>query len=221
MVIKRFKCIVMLCCCLICVVILMESTRVTEEVSVNNYRKVVAITFDDGPHGTNTLTLLNELRKRNVKATFFLVGERIYGNEDIVLMMYRDGHAIGNHTYSHQNLTIIKQEEAAKEIFDTNELISSITGKEVTYIRPPCGFWNEELFESVDMIPVFWDVDPKDWCTKNVNTIVENVINNVDDGDIILFHDIYETSVVAALEVIDRLTDMGYVFVTVDEIILD
>lgn len=199
----------------------MESTRVTEEVSLNNYRKVVAITFDDGPHSTNTLTLLNELRKRNVKATFFLVGERIQGNEDIVLMMYRDGHVIGNHTYSHQNLTIIKQQDAAKEILDTNELISSITGREVTYIRPPCGFWNGELFESVDMIPVFWDVDPKDWCTKNVNVIVENVINNVDDGDIILFHDIYETSVVAALEVIDRLTDMGYIFVTVDEIILD
>ncbi len=211
----------MLCCCLICGIIFVESSRTATEVSNNNYRKVVAITFDDGPHSVNTLTLLNELRKRNVKATFFLVGERIHGNEDIVLMMYRDGHIIGNHTYSHQNLTVLTKEAAVKEILDTNELISSITGKKVEYIRPPCGFWNEQLLYSVDMTPVFWDVDPKDWCTKNVNTIVENVINNVDDGDIILFHDIYETSVAAALEVIDRLQDMGYVFVTIDEIMLE
>lgn len=219
--VMRFRCVIMLCCCLLCSILLMESTREEAVVSNNSSRKVVAITFDDGPHYKNTLELLNELRKRNVKASFFLVGERIPGNEDIVLMMYRDGHVIGNHTYTHRNLTAITKEDVIEEVVETNKMINSITGRDVEYIRPPCGLWSEELLYMVDMTPVFWDVDPRDWCTKNVNEIVESVVNNVEDGDIILFHDIYESSVVAAIEVIDRLSDMGYVFVTVDEIILE
>lgn len=198
----------------------MESANEEMVVSNNNSRKVVAITFDDGPHYRNTLELLEELRKRNVKASFFLVGERIPGNEDIVLMMHRDGHVIGNHTYTHQKLTEISEENVIKEIVETNKMINSITGRDVEYIRPPCGSWSEELLYVVDMTPVFWNVDPRDWCTRNVNEIVENVVNNVEDGDIILFHDIYESSVVAALEVIDILSDRGYEFVTVSEIAL-
>lgn len=202
-----------------CGIVLMESAREETVVSNNSSRKVVAITFDDGPHYRNTLELLEELRKRNVKASFFLVGERIPGNEDIVLMMYRDGHVIGNHTYSHQKLTVIPEENVIEEVLETNKIIRSITGHDVEYIRPPCGSWSDELLYVVDMTPVFWDVDPRDWCTRNVNEIVENVVSNVEDGDIILFHDIYESSVVAALEVIDRLSDRGYVFVTISEII--
>lgn len=217
--VMRFRCVVMLCCCLMCGIVLMESAREETVVSNNSSRKVVAITFDDGPHYRNTLELLEELRKRNVKASFFLVGERIPGNEDIVLMMYRDGHVIGNHTYSHQKLTVIPEENVIEEVLETNKIIRSITGHDVEYIRPPCGSWSDELLYVVDMTPVFWDVDPRDWCTRNVNEIVENVVSNVEDGDIILFHDIYESSVVAALEVIDRLSDRGYVFVTISEIV--
>lgn len=216
----RFRCVIMLCCCLLCSILLMESANEEMVVSNNNSRKVVAITFDDGPHYKNTHKLLEELRKRNVKASFFLVGERIPGNEDIVLMMHRDGHVIGNHTYTHQKLTEISEENVIKEIVETNKMINSITGRDVEYIRPPCGSWSEELLYVVDMTPVFWNVDPRDWCTRNVNEIVENVVNNVEDGDIILFHDIYESSVVAALEVIDILSDRGYEFVTVSEIAL-
>lgn len=219
---KRFICIVLVALCLMSFIFLYERRDEGMEASQNvNYEKVVAITFDDGPNPINTKTLLDGLRERGVKATFFLVGERIEGNEDLILRMYEDGHVIGNHSYSHSILTQMSKEAALEEIERTNTLIENITGERVKYIRPPCGCWDEEMLFEVDMTPVFWDVDPQDWCTSNVNVVVERVVNNVKDGDIILFHDIYESSVVAALEVIDRLTDMGYVFITVDEILVD
>ena len=182
-------------------------------------RKIVAITFDDGPHYKNTKLLLDGLRERGVKATFFLVGSRIAGNEDLILQMYEDGHLIGNHTYSHANLTGIPKSEVLGEITKTNVLIEAITGEKVQYLRPPCGYWNDNLQEKIKMEKVLWTVDPKDWQATNVTQVVNAVMLDVEDGDIILLHDIYNSSVVAALEIVDRLLDMGYEFVTVDEIL--
>ena len=105
------------------------------------------------------------------------------------------------------------------EVTKTNELIENITGRKVRYLRPPCGYWNDKLAKEIDMNPVFWTVDPTDWKSTNVTQVVDSVMQNVEDGDIILMHDIYSSSVVAALEVVDRLLDMGYEFVTVDEIL--
>ena len=191
-------------------------------VSASTYtekKKIVAITFDDGPHYKNTKLLLDGLRERGVKATFFLVGSRIAGNEDLILQMYRDGHLIGNHTFSHADLTGIPEMEVLGEVTKTNELIEKITGEKVIYLRPPCGYWNDNLAKKINMKPVFWTVDPTDWKSTNVTQVVNSVMQNVEDGDIILMHDIYSSSVVAALEVVDRLLDMGYEFVTVDEIL--
>ena len=107
------------------------------------------------------------------------------------------------------------------EINKTNSLIEEITGEPVKYIRPPCGSWSDRLLYEVDMTPVFWSVDPKDWCTQSVSTVVSRVMTDVSDGDIILFHDIYDSSVTAALEVIDRLALQGYKFVTIDDILIE
>ncbi|MGN0375096.1 MAG: polysaccharide deacetylase family protein, partial [Butyrivibrio sp.] len=187
---KRFICVVLTGICLLGYIFLQENSKLTEAASLNNsYHKVVAITFDDGPNPGTTWRLLEGLKERGVKATFFLVGERIEDNEDIVLRMYNDGHVIGNHTYSHVELTKIPEREALEEISVTNGIIEEITGEEVAYIRPPCGLWDEKMLFQIDMTPVFWDVDPKDWCTLCVNDVVERVIRRVDDGDIILFHD--------------------------------
>lgn len=183
------------------------------------HRKRVAITFDDGPHYKNTKLLLDGLRERGVKATFFLVGNRIAGNEDLILQMYKDGHLIGNHTFSHANLTDIPDSEVMGEITKTNAVIEAITGEKVQYLRPPCGYWNNELSQKIKMKTVLWTVDPKDWKATNVTQVVNAVMYDVEDGDIILLHDIYNSSVVAALEVVDRLLNMGYEFVTVDEIL--
>lgn len=198
-------------------------SRQTAQVTgkVYGYEKTVALTFDDGPHSRYTKELLEGLRERGVKATFFVVGENIEGNEDIIKQMYEDGHVIGNHTYSHVELTKLSKEAALLEIEKTNSLIEKITGEPVKYIRPPCGSWKESMLYEVNMTPVFWNVDPMDWCTYQVSTVVNRIMNDVEDGDIILFHDIYDSSVAAALEVVDRLLSMGYVFVTVDGIIIE
>lgn len=188
---------------------------------MKTYEKIVAITFDDGPSGMYTEQLLDGLKQRGVKATFFLIGENIEGREKIVKRMYEEGHIIGNHTYSHVELTKMEYGECQAEIEKTNVLIESITGQRVKYIRPPCGTWDEKLLYDINMEPVFWDIDPVDWNTRDVSAMVEKVVSSVRDRDIILFHDIYDTSVTAALEVIDRLKSMGYVFVTVEDIIIE
>lgn len=185
------------------------------------YEKTVAITFDDGPRSSSTVKLLDGLKERGIRATFFVVGENIPGNEEIIARMHDEGHIIGNHTYTHVELAKLSHSAAVNEINKTNSLITRITGEPVKFIRPPCGSWNEKLLYEFDMTPVFWSVDPKDWCTQSVSTVVSRVMTDVADGDIILFHDIYDSSVTAALEVIDRLSAQGFKFVTIDDILIE
>lgn len=185
------------------------------------YEKTVAITFDDGPRSSSTVKLLDGLKERGIRATFFVVGENIPGNEEIIARMHDEGHIIGNHTYTHVELAKLSHSAAVNEINKTNSLITRITGEPVKFIRPPCGSWNEKLLYEFDMTPVFWSVDPKDWCTQSVSTVVSRVMTDVSDGDIILFHDIYDSSVTAALEVIDRLSAQGFKFVTIDDILIE
>ena len=221
---KKFCMVLLILACLIaflfvCGTIDEETETKMKSVSVYD-EKTVAVTFDDGPGAESTMMLLDGLKERNVRATFFLVGENIKGHEDIVKRMHDEGHIIGNHTYTHVILTKIPQEKALEEIYNTNKIIEEITGEKVKYIRPPCGEWNNDMFFKVDLQPVFWNVDTLDWKRKDVGGIVEDVVKNVRSGDIILLHDIYDTSVAAALEIIDRLKDKGFVFVTVDEILI-
>lgn len=193
--------------------------KVSENIVIKE--KYVAITFDDGPDGKTTENLLEGLKERGVVATFFIVGENIEGNEEVIKKMYEEGHLIGNHTYSHINLMQTDMKKSLEEIEKTNEKIYEITGYYPQYIRAPYGKYDRQLEDNVDMIPVFWDVDPNDWNTKDCGKVVRTVVDSVSDGDIILMHDIYNSSVVAALEIIDELRQRGYVFVTVDQIILD
>ena len=221
---KKFCMVLLILACLIaflfvCGTIDKETETKMKSVSVYD-EKTVAVTFDDGPGAESTIMLLDGLKERNVRAAFFLVGENIKGHEDIVKRMHDEGHIIGNHTYTHVILTKIPQEKALEEIYNTNKIIEEITGEKVKYIRPPCGEWNNDMFFQVDLQPVFWNVDLLDWKRKDVGGIVEDVVKNVRSGDIILLHDIYDTSVAAALEIIDRLKDKGFVFVTVDEILI-
>lgn len=181
----------------------------------------VAITFDDGPQYKTTMKLLDGLKERQVTATFFLLGEKIEERREVVERMQEDGHLIGNHTYSHIQLNSVSINDAIAEIEKTNEIIREITGETPQYIRPPFGSWSKRLEEKIDMTPVLWTVDPCDWNTADIKKIVDCVVSEVDNGDIILMHDIYDTSVVAALEIIDRLKAKGYIFVTVDQLLLD
>lgn len=184
-------------------------------------QKLVALTFDDGPHPVYTERLLDGLKERNVKATFFLIGKSADKYPDLVKRMAEEGHLIGNHTMDHVQLNHQTYEKALEQIRKSNQVISQITGQTPRYIRPPFGEWSKELEEEVDMTAVLWDVDPVDWKVKNTETVVKRILKNAGEGDIILLHDVYGTSVDAALEIVDQMRAEGYEFVTVDEIILD
>ncbi len=182
---------------------------------------VVALTFDDGPHPAYTERLLDGLKERGVQATFFLIGVNAEGQEALIERMAEDGHLIGNHTYSHVQLTKISDEKACEEIGKTNTLLEGICGQKISYVRPPFGSWPEALDCLTDMRVVLWSVDPLDWKVQNTDAVVKAVVNKAKDGDIILLHDVYKTSVEAAFQIIDALQEKGYEFVRVDELLLD
>jgi len=192
-----------------------------QEKTENTGTKKIAITFDDGPHPQYTEQLLDGLKERGVKATFFVTGEHAELHPDIIARMSEEGHLIGNHTYSHIQLNLTNREEFKKQLIKTNEIISEITGKEVLYVRPPYGTWDKKFETELNMFPVLWTVDPRDWCSDNAACIADTVVSKADENDIILLHDYYETSVTAALEIVDKLQEEGYEFVTVEEILFD
>jgi peptidoglycan/xylan/chitin deacetylase (PgdA/CDA1 family) len=182
---------------------------------------VVALTFDDGPHPVYTGQLLDGLSERGIKATFFVIGVNVEGHEEIVERMAEEGHLIGNHTYNHVQLTRLSGQKACEEIDETNTMLEEICGSRIVYIRPPFGSWPKNLSSLTDMQVVLWSVDPLDWKRQDTEAVVQAVLKNVKDGDIILLHDVYKTSVEAALQIIDRLTEEGYEFARIDELLLD
>lgn len=180
----------------------------------------VALTFDDGPSPKYTPLLLDGLKERNVRATFFLLGQNVKENQELVQRMQAEGHLLGNHTYNHVQLNKIPETTARQEILKTNNEIYEATGKYPEYMRPPYGAWKKNMELCVEMLPVFWDIDTLDWKSQNVDAILKAAGEEPEDGSIILMHDEYQTSVEAALLIIDRLKEKGYEFVTVDELIV-
>ena len=183
----------------------------------------IALTFDDGPNAIHTPVLLDGLKERDVKATFFLIGKNIEAgnNAEIVKREVGEGHLVGNHTYSHIEITRVSDDTAYQELKKTNDLITGITGEPVEYMRPPFGLWQKNLEQKIHVLPVLWTVDPLDWATENVDEIVNKVVTEVEENDIILLHDCYKSSVKAALRIVDLLEAEGYQFVTVDELLLE
>ena len=193
-----------------------------ESVSASSAEKnKVAITFDDGPNPDYTPDLLKGLKERGVSATFFLLGKEVEKYPELVEQMHAEGHLIGTHSYEHVNLCNLTDEKAIEQVDKTNALIEKITGERPQFIRPPYGCWKKNLDYKTSMIEVLWDVDPLDWKTGNSDVVVSRVLKNVEEGDIILLHDASASSVKAALSIIDKLQEDGYLFVTVDEIVLE
>lgn len=188
---------------------------------VQEEKKRVALTFDDGPSPRYTEKLLDGLKERDVKASFFIIGENVEGNEDILKRMAQEGHIIGNHTFSHVQLSTVSYDVGLKEIEETNNSIFNACGVMPEYIRPPYGSWNDRMTMDVNMTEVLWNVDPLDWQVSDSSLVTKRVLKCVDDGSIILLHDVYESSVDAALEIVDALQKEGYEFVTIDELLLD
>lgn len=184
-------------------------------------RGKIALTFDDGPHPSYTRPLLDGLRERKVQATFFVMGKNVEEYPELVEQMKEDGHLIGNHTYSHLQLSRSNEEQFKQELQRTSDLIQELTGEPPEFVRPPFGTWEKKFEDELNMFPVLWTIDPLDWCSDNADCVARTVIAKAKENDIILMHDQYPSSVTAALRIVDVLQEEGFEFVTVDEILFD
>lgn len=179
--------------------------------------KYIALTFDDGPRRGTTERLLDGLRERGASATFFLVGEEIAGSEDLVRRMAAEGHQVGNHTWSHVRLAGTAPETAAEEVRKAQAALEEVLGEGTYWLRPPYGLIDEDMEIGVPLVK--WSVDPRDWESRNAAQVTQAVLRDARPNAIILLHDIYPSSVEAALRIVDALEEEGYWFVTVEELL--
>ena len=182
-------------------------------------RKVVALTFDDGPNPATTNQALDTLSKYGIKATFFVLGKNVSGNEEILKRMKADGHVIGNHSWSHPVLSKLSLDEAKKQITDTEDALTKVLGSSSKLMRPPYGAITDDIRNSLDLSFIMWDVDSLDWKSKNEAAILTEIQREVKNGSIILMHDIHAETVNALPKVIDYLKGQGYDFVTVPDLL--
>ena len=198
-----------------------NGTAISVEKEKESGAPQIALTFDDGPNPKSTPILLDGLKERGVKVTFFVIGVNAEKYPEIVKRENEEGHIVGNHTYHHVEITKLTEEEAEYEIMRTSDLVEIITGRPTEFMRPPFGVWQKKMELEFEVMPVLWTVDPLDWTTENEDEIVNKVVTDVEENDIILLHDCYLSSVNAALRIIDILQKEEYEFVTVDELLLN
>jgi len=181
--------------------------------------KYVALTFDDGPSGRFTRRLLEGLEQRDAKATFLVCGYRLEQYPELAAQIAAGGHELGLHGYSHRDWRSLSRRSLAGELADTERLLPEDC--RVRFLRPPGGFVTDgvrQVAAARNYGILSWSVDPKDWETRDTAAISASVVDGVRDGDIILLHDMSDSSVDAALAIVDRLTGEGFTFVTVSEL---
>ncbi len=179
----------------------------------------IALTFDDGPSGRYTRALLEGLEQRQVKATFLLCGYRLKDYPKEARQILKLGHEIGLHGYSHDPMDKMSGKQLEKELSDTLELLPQ--GCKPVFLRPPGGKYSttvKDVSKHMGLALLNWSVDPRDWATRDVEAITTMVIHSIRDGDVILLHDMSDSSVEAALDIVDKLKQEGFTFVTVSEL---
>lgn len=181
-------------------------------------KKMLALTFDDGPHGTYTSQILQALTKFGGHATFFMLGNRAVNYTDVIKEIVAQGSELGNHSWSHPQLTKLSVAQINKEINDTQNVIEKAAGKAPKLVRPPYGAINPTVKATIPMPLILWNIDTEDWKSKNVDAILKIATSQARDGSIILMHDIYKTSEEAAVKLIEHFSHEGYQLVTISEL---
>jgi peptidoglycan/xylan/chitin deacetylase (PgdA/CDA1 family) len=183
----------------------------------------IALTFDDGPHPKNTPRLLDMLKERGLKATFYVIGQNVVQYPEIMKRMVAEGHEVGHHTYTHPSLSKCSAPKLTEEITKANDAIMQACGVSPTTIRPPYGATNaavnKRLNEEFGLTVVLWSVDPNDWKIRNASHVSNHILQNTKSGSIVLAHDIHPSTIDAMPAVLDGLLSKGYQFVTVSELI--
>jgi peptidoglycan/xylan/chitin deacetylase (PgdA/CDA1 family) len=194
--------------------------------------RAVALTFDDGPSPIWTPKILNELKTLDVKATFFMLGQHVRDYPEIARRVAGEGHEIENHTYDHHVLIYYKMDELEKEINDTGSIIRSVTGRTTKYFRPPKAWLTSRekgKIKEMGYEVVLWSLNSKDWVTFDDKYVLKYLLRNIQPGDIVLFHDSggvfgteggnREETVKIISQLVPKLRDRGYRFVTVAELL--
>lgn len=181
--------------------------------------KLIAITFDDGPSAAYTEKLLDGLKERGVKVTFFVQGQSASGNLDILKRAYEEGHEIASHTWNHPDLTELSVSQIESQISRTEAVMDKVCGEGTEYlVRPPYGSTNSTVRSTIQCPLIYWSVDTRDWEVLNANKVRDNIISMSYDGAIVLMHDIHGPTIDGALMGIDWLLKQGYELVTVSEL---
>lgn len=185
--------------------------------AIDPSKPMVAITYDDGPNAKTTPKVLDVLEQKYAVATFFMVGQNIEGKEEIIKRSYEMGNELGNHTWDHTNLSKVSADTIRSKVGDTNAAIQAICNVENPILRPPYGAYNSTVKETVDTPIVMWSLDTLDWSTRSADATYDACME-AKDGDIILMHDIHESTVVAAEDIVAGLQEKGFQLFTVSEL---
>lgn len=180
--------------------------------------KVVALTFDDGPSRVTTPRLLDILKGRGVKATFFVLGNMALASPDIVKREAAEGHQVASHTPYHHQLTLYTEAQVRAEAVEMDRIFTEILGTLPAFTRPPYGSYDAKVGAALGQPMILWSVDPRDWQDRDASVVCSRVVNATFDGAIILVHDIHATTVDAVPCIIDSLKAQGYEFLTVSEL---
>jgi peptidoglycan/xylan/chitin deacetylase (PgdA/CDA1 family) len=184
----------------------------------------VAMTFDDGPHPRNTPRLLDMLRQRNIKATFYVIGQSVELYPEITRRIVVEGHEIGNHTWTHSNLTKLSDSAVRSEMTRTRSIIHNVTGVEPHTMRPPYGALlnrqREMIYEEFGYPTILWSVDPRDWQRPGPDVVTSRILSQTNNGAIILAHDLHAPTVDAMPGTLDGLLAKGYRFLTVSQLLM-
>ena len=183
---------------------------------VDPNKKMVALTFDDGP-SIYTKDILDQLEKYNAHATFFVVGNRVSSYASTIRRAYNLGCEIGNHSWSHPNLASISVKTMQSELSKTDAAIEKVIGKKTAILRPPYGSVDSDVKRYAGKPLIHWSIDTLDWSHRNSSKTISSVLNNVRDGSIVLMHDLYAATRTAAVSLIPTLISRGYQLVTVSE----
>ena len=191
--------------------------------SVRTTNPVVALTFDDGPHGTLTPKLLDILAREGVHATFFVLGTNVAMYPDIAKRIVAEGHEIANHSWDHPSLPRVSAERLDKELRSTSDIIEQTTGHKVTIMRPTYGALNDRvqksLLDDYKLDVILWSVDPRDWKRPGPSVVARRMVAGAHPGAILLAHDIHPGTIAAMPQTIAGLKAKGYTFATVSELL--
>ena len=189
--------------------------------NIDPTKPMLALTYDDGPSAHATPRILAALEKYNSRATFFMVGKQAEKRMDVVKKMEELGCEVANHTYDHTLMTKVPPEELASQLARTNQVVSDACGVSPVLMRP-CGGARSEagmnIVGAISMPAVLWSIDTLDWKTRDAQTTIQTVLEQAKDGDIILMHDLYETTADASEVLIPELVNRGFQLVTVSEL---